>query len=544
VRDGVLPPEAAAAAADPQRALAEFVLVTPLGQGGTAEVWKAWDRRLDRWVALKICMVMADSASARERFEREALAVARLSHPGIVQVFQVGTDRGRSYLVMPYIDGRTLEGAELPPRRAIEVMHAVALAVEHAHAQGVVHRDLKPGNILVDRDGGVRVLDFGLAFLREQASQRLTRPGEVLGTASYMAPEQARGDPEAHETAIDVYGLGATFYFLVTGRAPFVGDRLAAVLAKVVNAELVAPSRVRPELDPRIDAVVLRAMDKDPRRRYPTAAAFAEDLQRILDDRAVEPARAAPPAGAGAGLVRRHASMAVAAAAALAGAAVIALGLGLARDGGGAGEAALARGLVAHFAFDEGRGTRAADSSGGGLAATLLGGVTWAEGRLGQAVHLDGFDDHVMVPHAAALDLRGPLTVAAWVKFSASMRKNSGLVAKGTWPGPAGLSYALRTRWRKTVYFQVRIGGRYISTGAHDVGDLRWHHVAGLYTGRTLELWVDGTLRQEVKDVSGAIDSTAAPLLMGEMEFHAGALDDVRVYSRALSEAEIRTLAR
>ncbi len=288
-RPAVLPAEVEEAAANPDRNLDEFVLVAPLGRGGAGEVWKSWDRRLGRWVAVKISTASLESTSAQQRFEREAMATARLAHPNIVPIFQVGTAHGRSFLVMPHIDGQTLERASLPLRQALEVMHTVALAVEHAHQQGIVHRDLKPGNIMITpQAGGVFVLDFGLAYLREETSSRLTRPGEVVGTASYMAPEQARGDHTAPATAIDVYGLGATLYALVAGRAPFTGDSFAAVVARVMTADPEPPRRLRPDLDARVEAVVLKAMDKNPRHRYPSAAAFADDLRRVLDDRKVE----------------------------------------------------------------------------------------------------------------------------------------------------------------------------------------------------------------------------------------------------------------
>ncbi len=281
------PPEVRAAAQDPARELGHFVLVALIGQGGTGEVWKAWDRRLHRWVAVKVSTAAPAAGSARERFEREALAAGRLRHPGLVPIHEAGVDRGRVYLVMPLIEGETLETARMSARRALEVVRAAALAIEHAHGQGIVHRDLKPGNVMVDRTGNVYVLDFGLVCLREDEATQLTQPGDVLGTAGYMSPEQARGEAAARGPTTDVYGLGATLYHAVTGAPPFAAPTFAAVVERVLHDDPVPPGRLVPDLDRRIEAVVLRAMDRAPARRYPSAAAFAADLGRILADEEV-----------------------------------------------------------------------------------------------------------------------------------------------------------------------------------------------------------------------------------------------------------------
>ncbi len=294
VRASAMPPEAEAVAADRSRNLDEFVLTTLLGRGGAGDVWKAWDRGLDRWVAVKISTASLESSSARERFQREAVAAARLAHPNIVPVYRIGVEHGCPFLVMPFIDGRTLHDQRPPSRNALEVMHTVALAVDHAHQQGIIHRDLKPNNIMVDRGGGVFVLDFGLAYLREESSSRLSRPGDLLGTASYMAPEQAVGDRVSSEAAVDIYGLGATLYYLVTGRPPFVGESFAAVVARVVAAQPPSPRSLDPGIDRSLETVILKALEKDPARRYVTAAAFADDLRRLLDHREI----AARPTGA------------------------------------------------------------------------------------------------------------------------------------------------------------------------------------------------------------------------------------------------------
>jgi serine/threonine-protein kinase len=312
-----LPPEAAAAASDPARQLAEFVLVERIGAGGAGEVLKAWDRNLGRWVAIKRPNTTFASPAARERFEREALAVARLFHESIVPVFRVGEHEGRPYLVMPYIEGTTLaHQPRTSVRAAVEVIRTAALAVHHAHEQGVVHRDLKPGNIIIDSQGRVFVLDFGLVYLVADKSQGLTQPGDVMGTPAYMSPEQARGDAAGRKPATDVYGLGATLYFLDTGRAPFDGESFAEIISKVLRDDPVPPRKLRPDLPRDAETVIAKAMDKDPRRRYATAEAFAEDLRRLATMEAIA-ARSMSLPGRVVRRLRRHALLSVVSAAAL-----------------------------------------------------------------------------------------------------------------------------------------------------------------------------------------------------------------------------------
>jgi serine/threonine-protein kinase len=184
---------------------------------------------------------------------------------------------------MQYVEGRALRGMKLDVRQAVGIMRDVALAVHYAHEQGVIHRDLKPGNIVIGADGRPFVLDFGLAHLQE-AGRVQSREGLVAGTASYMSPEQARGESAARERATDVYSLGATLYELVAGRPPYDGASFAETLQKVLNAELVSPRTINPMLPKDVETVIRKAMDKDPRRRYPTARDLADDLDRVLKD--------------------------------------------------------------------------------------------------------------------------------------------------------------------------------------------------------------------------------------------------------------------
>ncbi len=285
-----VPPEAAAVRGLPGRTVGDYLLVQPLGGGGLGEVWKAWDSRLGRWVALKRPHSVPSSREAWERFRREAVAAGRLAHPHLVPVYDAGTSDGRPYLVMPCLEGRTLDAAGLPLREAIEAVRSAALALHHAHERGVVHRDVKPSNILIDGAGKPWVLDFGIAHLA--GSGNLTSAGTVLGTAAFMAPEQGRGEASSREPAVDVYGLGATLYWLAAGRPPYEGDSFAEILRKVGEAEPAAPRRINPGIPRDLDAIVLKAMARDPRRRYASAAELAADLDRYSKG---EPVLAKPP---------------------------------------------------------------------------------------------------------------------------------------------------------------------------------------------------------------------------------------------------------
>jgi serine/threonine protein kinase len=290
--DRAMPPEVSEVLAEPDRRMAEFIRVNRLGQGGVGEVWKAWDSRLGRWVAIKLPMAAPDQEGTAERFSREALAAARLTHPNIVSIHRVAEENGRCFIVMQYVEGQSLRAAKLDTRKALEVLRDVALAVHYAHEQGVIHRDLKPGNILIGPEGRPFVLDFGLAHL-QQAGRVQSREGLVAGTAAYMSPEQARGEPAARERATDVYSLGATLYEVVTGRPPFDGASFAETLEKVLHREPPAPRSIVPTLSVDVEAVILKAMDKDPKRRYATAKDFADELDRCLRSEPVAARRSA-----------------------------------------------------------------------------------------------------------------------------------------------------------------------------------------------------------------------------------------------------------
>jgi hypothetical protein len=288
---------------DPLPALADYEILGVLGRGGEGVVYRARHRPLGRVVALKM---LRDSGRARPealaRFRREAETLARLRHPHIVQVYEVGCEGGRPFFALEYVEGGSLsarlQGRPLPARDAARLMEQAADAVHAAHEAGVVHRDLKPANVLLAPGPGLgspKVSDFGLAK-HVAVDVSLTRTGLVLGTPDYMAPEQARGEAGALGPACDVYALGAVLYQLLTGRPPFVGEGSMDVLLQAAHSEPVPPRRLCPRTPRDLETICLKCLQKDPRRRYATARALADDLRRFL---AAEPVRARPPGPAG-----------------------------------------------------------------------------------------------------------------------------------------------------------------------------------------------------------------------------------------------------
>jgi WD40 repeat protein len=269
----------------PGRTIGPYVIEQRLGCGGMGVVYQARQTALGRTVALKMIRAGAHAGSEeRRRFKAEAAAVARLQHPNIVQIHEVGEADGLPYFSLEFCPGGSLadrlRGEPLPPREAARVAEALAQAVEAAHAVGIVHRDLKPANVLLAADGTPKISDFGLAkWLDGQPGQ--TASGAVVGTPSYMAPEQAGGKNREVGPATDVYALGAILYELLTGRPPFRAANPLDTLLLVVSAEPVPPSRLQPGVPRDLEAVVLKCLEKDSARRYPTAHELAEDLRRF-----------------------------------------------------------------------------------------------------------------------------------------------------------------------------------------------------------------------------------------------------------------------
>jgi len=271
-----------------------------VGRGGMAEVYRARDIRLDRIVAIKTLRTdLARDQIFQARFRREAQSAASLNHPSIVAVYDTGEDMTSGvpvpYIVMEYVDGRTVrdllqEGHRLLPERSLEIIDGVLRALDYSHQAGIVHRDIKPGNVMVTRNGDIKVMDFGIARAMSDAQATMTQTAQVIGTAQYLSPEQARG--ERVDSRSDLYSTGCLLYELLTGRPPFTGDSPVAIAYQHVRENPVPPSRVDPDVPPWADGIVLKAMAKSPADRYQTAADMRADLQRAASGM---PVAAAPP---------------------------------------------------------------------------------------------------------------------------------------------------------------------------------------------------------------------------------------------------------
>jgi tetratricopeptide (TPR) repeat protein/predicted Ser/Thr protein kinase len=280
----LVPPEVRDAISRRNPSFGRYITVSELGRGGMGAVFKAWDSDLGRWVALKV-MLSGSFAGAeeRERFLREAQTGAQFSHANIAAVYEVGVANDQPFIAMQFIEGRTLHelaAKDLTVRRAAELVRDAARAMHYAHDLKVIHRDVKPQNLIVARTGQVYVLDFGLARAVDVKSS-LSVTGYAVGTPAYMSPEQARGD-RSIDRRTDVYALGATLYYAVTGKRPFEGPTPHSIINAVIQDPPVPPSRRSSHVPPDLEAIILKAMSKRADQRYATAQAFADDVDRFL----------------------------------------------------------------------------------------------------------------------------------------------------------------------------------------------------------------------------------------------------------------------
>src|SRR5271165_3101518 len=267
-----------------------YELTHLIARGGMAQVYRARDRLLDRPVALKVLFPeLSVDRSFIERFKREAQAAAKLSHPNIVPVFDWGEDAGTYFIVMEFIDGRPLSSilrsaGPLSAERTADIGAHVAAALGYAHKHLVVHRDVKPGNVLITDEGQVKVTDFGIARAIN-TEESLTQTGAVMGTATYFSPEQAEG--VGVDARSDIYSLGVVLFEMVTGRPPFLGDTPVAVASKHVRDHPPAPREINPTIPPTFEAIILKCLAKDPNYRYATAEDLRADLLRFNEGRSV-----------------------------------------------------------------------------------------------------------------------------------------------------------------------------------------------------------------------------------------------------------------
>jgi len=269
--------------------LGRYLVLGEIGRGGMGIVQRAWDSQLDRVVALKVLPEHALlDVEARERMQREAQMLAGVNHPNIVAVYELGFEGGKVYLAMELVEGATLDRLRPPLRTIVTALRDAALAIDAMHRHGIIHRDIKPANLMLDVRGRVRVTDFGLAK-RLGTAPKVSLSGSVVGTPAYMSPEQARSLPLDGRS--DVYSLGATLYDLLCDRPPFVAKDPLAVLGQLVAKDPTPPRSLKPRLPRDLETVILKALEKEPARRYATAAEFGEDLRRWLDG---DPIRARP----------------------------------------------------------------------------------------------------------------------------------------------------------------------------------------------------------------------------------------------------------
>src|SRR5438034_10199501 len=273
----------------------DYELLEEIGRGGQAVVYRARQKSLNRIVALKVIgFGHWETTPHLKRFRHEAEAAASLEHPQIVPIYEIGESDGSCYFSMKFVEGgqlaEVLKRESMSTRRAAELLAKIARTVHFAHQHGILHRDIKPGNILLDRQGEPHLTDFGLARLLEQEST-ITHSSDVLGTPSFMSPEQAAGRAKELTPAADVYSLGAVFYHMLTGEPPFVGNTTYETIRMVLDIEPRPPRLLNPKIGRDLSTICLKCLEKDPQRRYPAAAGLAEDLEHWLKH---EPIQAKP----------------------------------------------------------------------------------------------------------------------------------------------------------------------------------------------------------------------------------------------------------
>ncbi len=273
--------------AESSKVFGDYEIIEPIAEGGMGIVYKAIQKSLNRIVAIKMIKSgQLATASEVQRFKTEAAAAARLDHPNIVPIYEIGEQDGIYFYSMRYIDGQNLSmlinKSPMNQKRAAKILSAIARAIHYAHQHGVLHRDLKPTNVLIDKNGEPLLTDFGLAKLLEQ-QESFTQSQAVFGSASYMSPEQALGKTAEISVSSDVYSLGAILYEMLTGRPPFIGRNFVETIKQVIDSEPVKPSEINPKVDPELEIICLKCLEKQPEHRYGSAGELAVELERWLN---------------------------------------------------------------------------------------------------------------------------------------------------------------------------------------------------------------------------------------------------------------------
>ena len=533
--------------------LGRYQLLGILGEGGMGVVFRARDSELGRDVAVKMLKTaQAFSAGQVERFRREQQNAARLNYPGIVTIFDVGQERDVVYYAMEFVDGRPFNPLQGDLKVRVAILEKVARAVQHAHDQGVIHRDLKPANILVDRNGNPHLLDFGLSRYLDQDSA-LTRSGAVLGTPSYMSPEQAGGRPRDVDARTDIYALGAILYETLEGRVPFPGETVAEIVHKTTTETPTPPSGPQD-----LSTACQKAMEKQPQDRYATAGAFADDLARWLSGEPIH-ARPVPTWRRLTRKIARRNTLVLAGAAVVLLAAGVAGGLVVGRGGQDLPNIPIKEpDLVGYWKLDEGQGARAIDSSGYGHHGIIRTPI-WTDGVKGKALRFTGAGTWVDLPDVPELDRlsSGTYSVTAWFRPDDMPRKEQrpdyayGIVMK---PGyNIGIDYAEGGLFEVLHFLPGHVPAHAASAGTFPPG--RFHFVAAVInreTGTT-QIFANGGLEGTTKwkklGETPAVTTSNWRIGIGSPNDKAnrlaarGIIDEVRLYRRALSVAEIRALA-
>jgi serine/threonine-protein kinase len=568
--------------------LPRYQLGERLGEGATAVVYRAWDKELARSVAIK---VLRDSAAlsdvARQRFRREAQTAAGLAHPNLVSLHDAGESNGRLYLIMELVEGRSLGGLlskEKPPlRERVLWLEKVALGVASAHARGVVHRDLKPANILFTRSGEPKVADFGLAHLMESPLD-LTRTGSTLGTPLYMSPEQIQGRSRDISPRTDVYALGAILYESLTGRPPYEGETTVDLYSRIVKEAPPRPRTVNPEISRDLEGILLKALEKNPARRYAQAEELAKDLRRYLDGvpiffetsplRNLLGSRRARWAAAGILMVLLGTTLA----AARIGPRVFSSGTeGQGSLPGKESPSALPvptgnrpapspapvegprDGLVGYWRLDERAGETAGEASGHGPIGKRVGAARWGSGEGGESgLVLEGDGSFVEISASSELEalIQESYTLSAWFRPKDIPSGKEGKYGILTKTGSLlGLLYNSEERFMFQHFTEGwKWGGTGTWTSSYPPGE--WHHVAGVLEKPTCmaRIYIDGACQKEERWTPGGPE---VPSNRGTWKIGANAQDDplcqwfargmiaeVRIYNRALRNPEIESLYR